>query len=131
MMFPIHYHDLKFAEVYVFETFIISQVREGVVLQPENNVELRKIISAHFAGEKLVYIANRAHAYNVSPLTYIETSKIDNLIGMCIVTDGNLSQQTATFESKFYSKSFKVSSNLMEAMIWADKQVRGYEKTEK
>jgi hypothetical protein len=54
----------------------------------------------------------------------METSKIDNLIGMCIVTDGNLSQQTANFESKFYTKAFKVSNDLMEAMVWADNLVK-------
>jgi hypothetical protein len=123
-MLPVHYHDLKFADVFVFETFIISQIREGVVLQPENNEELKNIINTHFTDKKLVYIANRAHAYNVSPLTYMETSKIDNLIGMCIVTDGNLSQQTANFESKFYTKAFKVSNDLMEAMVCADNLVK-------
>ena len=122
-MFPIHHYDLEYVEVFVFETFIITQIRESFILQPEHNQQLREIILKHFASKNLVYIANRVNAYNVSPMTYMETSKIENLLGMCIVTIEGLAQETAHFESKFYSKKFHVTDNLLEAMVWSDELV--------
>lgn len=123
-MSPIHYLKLSFAEVFIFENFLISQILENVILQPEHNQELSAILTTYYTDKKLVYISNRTFAYNVSPMTYIETSKIENIIGMCIVTSELISQKTAVFEGQFYTKSFYVTGSMEDGIIWASDLLR-------
>ncbi len=118
-MLPIRYYNLSYADVFVFENFIINQVREGIVLQPQNNSELQQLMNKHFEGKKMVYISNRTFAYNVSPLTYRETSKIENLLGMCIIVKDPISRKTALFEGQFYKKDFHVTYTIEDAIVWA------------
>lgn len=118
-MLSITYYDLSYVELFVFPKYMIAQVREGTVLEPKNNDELNKIAQKHFAGKNFVYISNRVFDYNVSPITYLGTSKIDNLIGMAIVSNTEIGQKTAKFESKFYSKDFMVVSTVEDAINWA------------
>ena len=122
-MKPLHYYNLPYAELFVFEHFVISQIKDGTVLQPENNNEMAALLKKHFSDTNWVYIANRIFEYNVSPLTYKETSKISNLIGMCIVTESHIGQNTARFESKFYSKEFEILNSIPEAIVWATELV--------
>ena len=116
-MLPITYYDLSYAELFVFPKYMFAQMKSGVILAPENNNELNAIAQKHFAGNNFVYISNRIFDYNVSPVIYLEASKIPNLIGMSIVTDKE--KRTALFESKFYAKEFLVASTIEEAVNWA------------
>ncbi|MFT5926413.1 MAG: hypothetical protein ACI9WL_001160 [Rubritalea sp.] len=113
------YYNLTYVEVFVFDKYLIAQVKKGALLQPENNAQLKELIEKHYSNKNFVYLSNRAFDYNVSPVTYIETSKITNLLGMCIVTETVAGRRTANFESKFYSKDFLVVDNLPEAIDWA------------
>jgi hypothetical protein len=125
-MSPVHYYNLGYAEVFLFQSFIISQVKEGRLLLPEHNNELKELIAKHYLGRPLVYISNRAFNYSVSPMTYMETARISNLIGMCIVTTTPSSQQTAKFEGQFYKKEFYVASTIEEAILWSSSLVSNY-----
>lgn len=118
-MLSITYYDLSYAELFVFPKYIIAQVREGTVLEPKNNDELNTIAQKHFEGKNFVYISNRVFDYNVSPITYHETSKIPNLVGMSIVTATDIGKRTAQFESTFYSKDFFIASNIEDAINWS------------
>jgi len=119
----IHYYNLTYVEIFVFEKYLIAQVKEGSLLKPENNEQLKELIAKHYVDKNFVYISNRAFDYNVSPVTYLETSKIINLIGICVVTKTVSCRRKANFESKFYSKDFKVADNLPDAIHWAVKLV--------
>jgi hypothetical protein len=116
-MLPITYYDLSYAELFVFPKYMFAQMKSGIILEPENNNELNAIAQKHFAGKNFVYISNRIFDYNVSPVIYLESSKIPNLIGISIVTDKE--KRTALFESKFYGKEFLVASTIEEAVNWA------------
>jgi len=118
-MSRILYHNLDYGELFIFENYVIAQINEGVILKPENNNEMRDIILNHFTDKKWVYISNRTMEYTVNPITYLETSKIDNLIGVCIITTSLIGKKTALFESKFYAKRFMVASTVLEAIEWA------------
>jgi len=118
-MSRILYHNLDYGELFIFENYVIAQINEGVILKPENNNEMRDIILNHFTDKKWVYISNRTMEYTVNPITYLETSKIDNLIGVCIITTSLIGKKTALFESKFYAKRFMVASTVLEAIEWS------------
>lgn len=117
----IKYYNLEDSEVFVFEDFIINQVREGVNIVPKHNETLKKILDTHFIRKKTVYISNRYFAYSVDPLTYLETSKLHNLMGIAIVAKTPLSKENSKLEGIFYKKKFGVFNSLLEAMNWAKK----------
>jgi len=118
-MAAIHYKDIGFAQLFFFEHYVISQLKEGTVLEPANNSPMVQALEDHYQDRPFVYISNRTYAYNVSPLTYRESSKIEMLIGICIVTPSKLSQDTARFEGGFYDKEFHVCGALQEGIDWA------------
>lgn len=117
------YYDLGYCEAFIFDEFLVNQIREGVTIKPKHNKMLRDIIDTHFANKSVVYISNRHFSYSVDPITYIETSKIHNLIAIGIVADTPLNIENARFESNFYDKPFKVFKTLSEAMSWVHKLI--------
>lgn len=118
-----HYYDFEYSEVFIFDNFLVNQIKEGVTVTSAHNEKLREIIDKHFANKKMVYISNRYFNYAVDPLTYLETSKIHNLVAMAIVAKTELSKSNAALESMFYKKKFEVFEILSEAMGWVQKQL--------
>lgn len=115
-----HYYDFPHCEAFIFDNFLINQIREGTTITPEHNQELRQIIDLHFSNKNVVYISNRYFSYAVDPLTYLETSKIHNLLAIAIVTDSDISKSNALLESMFYKKKFAIFPTLSEAMGWVN-----------
>ena len=113
-----HYYDLGYAEVFIFDQFLVNQINEGVTVRSEHNVKLREIIDRHFKNKPIVYIGNRHFSYAVDPLTYIGTSKIHNLMAMAIVAESPIARDNAILEKYFYDKPFEVFPTLSEAMAW-------------
>lgn len=118
-----HFYDLGISKVFIFDEFLVNQIKEGVTVTPEDNVLLREIIDKHFTNKPVVYISNRYFSYSVNPLTYLGTSKIHNLKGIAIVSDVAIARRNASFESSFFEKPFKVFSTLSQAMEWVHKVV--------
>jgi thymidine kinase len=115
----IHYKEIDFAQLFFFDNYVISQFKEGVLLESTNYKILIKALEDHYQDKPFVYIANRAFAYNVSPMIYREASNMDKLKGVCIVTSKTLSQDTARFEGKFYDKEFYVCGTIADGINWA------------
>ncbi len=118
-MSEITYHDLGYAQVYVFQNYLINQINDGVNVNMEHVEVLRDMIKKHFGNRKLVYIGNRVHSYSVDPLVYLSVGRIDNIEGIAIVTDTRLNLQNANFEKVFYHKEFEVFTNMEAAIVWA------------
>ncbi|XOL41981.1 hypothetical protein KCTC32420_02368 [Aequorivita nionensis] len=118
-----HYYEFKESEVFIFDNFLVNQIKEGVTVIPAHNDKLRKVVDEHFANKKMVYISNRYFNYAVDPLTYLETSKIHNLVAMAIVADTTMAKSNAKLESMFYKKKFEIFETLSEAMAWVQKEL--------
>ncbi len=54
-----HYYKLPNSEMFVFDEFLICQIKEGADIKPELNERLNKIIQTHFEGKNIVYISKR------------------------------------------------------------------------
>ncbi len=124
-----HYYDFKDSEVFIFDNFLVNQIKQGVTVTPEHNQQLRDVLDKHFRNKKVVYISNRYYNYAVDPLTYLETSKIHNLVAMAIVADTAIAKSNAALESMFYKKKFEVFETLSEAMAWVQIQLAESEVT--
>lgn len=116
-----HYYDFPHCEVFLFDDFLITQIKEGVVIKPGHNEELRQIIDLHFLHKDVVYISNRFFSYAVDPLTYLGTSKIHNLVAIAIVAEDDIKSANAILESMFYKKPYAIFPSLSKAMGWVHK----------
>lgn len=113
-----HYYSLPRAELFIFDAFLVCQIREGMEIHPEHNQKLNEIIQRHFTGKNIVYISNRVNSYSVDPLTYVETEKIPNLIAIAMVTETPIMKQNAEYERNFFDKPYEIFDSLSEAIQW-------------
>ncbi|BAO54314.1 hypothetical protein [Nonlabens marinus] len=118
-MSAISNHDLGYAQVYIFQNYLINQINDGVNVGMEHVEVLRDMITEHFGNRKMVYISNRTNSYSVNPLVYPLVGRIRNLEGMAIVTNSRLNIQNANFEKVFYHKHFEIFQTMDEAIVWA------------
>ena len=113
-----HYYNSNYAEIFIFDDFLIKQIKEGVVITPEHNKELKKLISKHFKDKNFAYISNRVESYTVDPMVYKEAVKIPNLVAMAIIPSTENMRANAEFEKKFYNKPYGIFDNLTDAIKW-------------
>lgn len=115
----LEHHDLGYADVFVFENYLINQIKEGARISDRHYYVLKEMIDAHFSDRAMVYLSNRVNSYSVDPLIHTNVSTIENLLGLGIVVDSELRRESAIFEGKFSKKPYEVFSTLQEAIIWA------------
>lgn len=115
------YYNLPRAELFVFDEFLVCQIREGENIHPEHNKNLNAIIQKHFLGKNIVYISNRVKSYSVDPLTYVETEKIPNLVAIAMVPETEAMRKNAEYERNFYDKPYEIFDTLSEAIQWVHK----------
>ncbi|MEO8933768.1 MAG: hypothetical protein ABI295_05625 [Xanthomarina sp.] len=115
----LYYYDLPQSEIFIFDDFLICQIREGATIKLEHHIKLNEIISKHFSDRRIVYISNRVNSYSIDPLTYVEIEKIPNLIAIAMIPETELMRKNAEYERDFYDKPYEIFSNLSEAIAWA------------
>ncbi|MGB3608496.1 MAG: hypothetical protein WA775_11465 [Psychroserpens sp.] len=115
----IKYYSLEEAELFIFDEFIINQIREGVLVETNHKQILDQIIQRHFTGKKMVYISNRAKSYAVNPLIYPEAEKIPKMIAIAMIPHTETMRKNAEYERKFYDKPYEIFKNLPDAINWA------------
>ncbi len=114
----IKYYDLDETEIFIFDEFIINQIKEGVEITAEHKELLNDLIKEHFSGRNMVYVSNRAKSYSVNPLIYPETSKIPNLIAIAMIPKTDLMRQNALYEKEFFPKPYEIFERLTDAIDW-------------
>lgn len=120
----IKYYNFEESEVFIFNEFIINQIKEGVVIQPEHNDVLNDIVHKHFTGKDMIYISNRVKSYSVNPLIYHETEKIPNLLAIALIPKTALMRKNAEYEREFFDKPYEIFENLSKAIEWAHKIIK-------
>ncbi|HLV69611.1 MAG TPA: hypothetical protein VKY34_02805 [Xanthomarina sp.] len=115
----LHYYNFPETEMFVFDEFLICQIREGAEIHPEYNEKLNKVIQKHFTVKNMVYISNRVNSYSVNPLTYVETERIPNLIAIAMIPETELMKKNAEFERDFFDKPYEIFDSLSKAIQWA------------
>ncbi|WAC02092.1 hypothetical protein N7U66_20295 [Lacinutrix neustonica] len=113
-----HYYNLKVSEVFIFDDFLINQIKEGVTIKSHHNTELKTLIDTHFQDKNIAYISNRVMSYSVDPMTYKETAQIPNLVAMAVIPKTESMRKSANYEKQFYKKPYEIFDNLSAAIIW-------------
>ncbi|EGV42761.1 hypothetical protein BZARG_2496 [Bizionia argentinensis JUB59] len=118
------YYDLPGAEFFVFDDFLICQIKEGMEVNKEHNKSLKEVIEKHFSGKNIGYISNRVKSYSVDPLTYVETEKIPNLLAIAMIPETEIMRNNAEYERNFYDKPYEIFDNLSDAIAWVHNIVK-------
>ncbi|MEH6536221.1 MAG: hypothetical protein V7719_07510 [Psychroserpens sp.] len=118
------YYDIGHAEVFIFDDFLIKQVREGAIVDQEETEEFKIILKEHFNEKNMAYISNRVFSYSVNPLVYKEAEKIPNLVAIAVIPSNEKTRASAKYESQFYDRPFGIFDNLSEAIEWVQKIIQ-------
>lgn len=112
--------ELSFTKLEFYDYFVISTVKEDVLLEQDQVSQLRAICNDHFQENSFVYIANRKHNYNVNPTIYINLIQKETLKGIAVISKDIDRLQTANFEKNFSPVPFELFQNKEEAIVWAN-----------
>ncbi|OIQ16992.1 hypothetical protein [Lacinutrix sp. MedPE-SW] len=114
-----HYFDLGYSEVFVFDDYIINQIRKDKVISTEQGFMLNDIIKTYFNNKKMVYISNKVKSYHVDPLAFKYAENIPNLAAMIIVNANN-DNTVKKIPLQDFKKPFKICKSLTDAIVIAD-----------
>jgi len=110
--------ELEFTILEFHKNFVVSRVRENVVLSKKQVFDLIDACSGHYEHKNFVYISKRVHNYNVDPTVYLNLDKVENLAGIAIVSDKTSAINMAQFEKTFSKIPFEIFIELEDAVDW-------------
>ncbi|MFO7721187.1 MAG: hypothetical protein R6W85_12185 [Gillisia sp.] len=111
--------ELNFTTLKFYKDFVVSKIKEDVVVDKNNTEALVKACSGIYQGEKFIYISQRFNFYNVDPLIYVNLEKSTNLWGIAIVSNNISSLKMAFFEKNFAKFPFEIFTEFKESLTWA------------
>lgn len=113
--------ELEFTILEFHENFVVSWVKENVVLSKKQVLDLIDACSGNYEGKNFVYISKRIYNYNVDPTVYLSLDKVKNLAGIAIVSDKTSALNMAQFEKTFSKRPFEIFTELEDAINWTQK----------
>lgn len=113
--------EFNFGVFYYFDGLVISEMKEGVVLEWEM-AELAVEAAQEVFGENqpIVYISNRINSYSVDPLNWVKFYKNRHQLAHYAVvgrTQGSFA--SIVLERMFFKNSIVQFQNLDDALLWA------------
>ncbi|NRR92595.1 hypothetical protein HSX10_13560 [Winogradskyella undariae] len=118
-MKAVRYYNLDISEIFLFDNYIIDQIKEGVHVEPYFNDLMQNIIHKYYYNKPFVYITNRVFSDSINPSDYTEIKGINNLIAFAVVTTDKIVNKN-TKEKHFFNKAYKIFNTIDEAMFWSD-----------
>ncbi|RZS93883.1 hypothetical protein [Aquimarina brevivitae] len=118
-------HEISFPSgtFYLFDTFVVAEVNEGILFTWEEHAkpvveELTHLYDHN--GSDIVYISNRVHSYATRPADWLKFYKSDfKLRAYGIVSYSRKSMLNALMEKLFMRDRFQNFATLDEAIHWA------------
>jgi hypothetical protein len=99
---------------------VISQPKEGVVIDYSEVADVIKICSEFYDNKKFVYLSKRVHDFNVNPVAYYKLVNLRNLVGFGVVSRKASSLNMATFERNFSKVPFAIFLDIEKAQEWVE-----------
>lgn len=112
-----------FGEVELYPNYLITVINEGETVKPHYNDELVKLSKSVFKNRPFGYITHRKNSYGVDPKTYIQTSRIENLVAFAVVTNEQLTISNTEIEKLFLKKPVQVFDVIENAVDWVESEV--------
>jgi len=109
---------LDFAKIEIFEDYLISTVKEGILFDLKNLKKLHFIFDTYFPNKLFGFISNREHDYTVDPTCYLQHSKHPRLIGEAVFCHSQSAFKTTQFEKTFYKRPFEAFFSIEQCKNW-------------
>lgn len=119
-------YDFGYCHADIYDDHVIVYINNGVTVSPENISELNFVTKKHFENKLYVYITVRVNSYTVDPMIYLESNKIENLLGFAIVSKDSKQISQVKIEKVFTNKKIKQFRTLKKALQWKDKIINKY-----
>lgn len=116
--------ELSFTTLEFYENYVVSELKEGEVLEQKQLNRLVKTCTGFFKGKKFIYISRRINNYNVNPVIYLNLKEVKSLAGIAIVCREKNCFSTASFEKKFSKIPFEVFLDFKDAIKWAEELLK-------
>ena len=117
--------DIGFANVEIYEHYIISTINEGVTFGETHLSTLFDIFALHYGDRPFISIANRAHDYTIDP-TMFKRDKYPSLLAIGVVCHTEASKEIAKFERTFYDGTFEIFDTIEDAKSWAAETLQAH-----
>ncbi|WP_394748508.1 hypothetical protein [Spongiimicrobium salis] len=112
-----------FGKFYLFDTFVISEINEGILMNWDDHGKLVAEELSHLYdhnGANLIYISNRVHAYSVKPADWIKFFRFGYQIkGYGIINYNRKGYPNGLLEKLFIPSKVQRFSSLEKAIQWA------------
>jgi len=112
-----------FGTFYMFETFIVAEINEGIVFTWEDQAEIasREILDLYDSdGHDIIYISNRINNYAVMPSDWVKFFKNNfRMKGYAMVNYTKSGHVNSLLEKLFISHKSKRFNSLKDAVQWA------------
>lgn len=109
-----------FGDIYISNRFLIGKMFVGTKINEKHNLILKNLIDTYFVNKPFVYISLRVNTYKVDPTLFINTSKIKNLIGGAVVSEGFEGKKKAEKDFEYLEKPFRIFDTIEEAKAWGN-----------
>ncbi|GAA4272327.1 hypothetical protein U6A24_20910 [Aquimarina gracilis] len=117
-------YDLGFGQMDIYDDYVITIMNEGIIVLPEYNDIFLKIVDKHFKNKAFVYITHRINSYSVDPTIYLETAKINNLVGFAVVSNDPIQKMQTKLEKTFFGKNFCQFNTMQDAIHWKEEIIK-------
>ena len=119
--------NYPFANIYIFNGFVISEINEGVVFSWKDHAQRIVHDVSSFTGNNgsdIVYISHRINSYSLKPMDWLHFFKDSfNLKSYGVVGYNSLSFFNTVIENQFFKKKITRFKDLESAMQWAKNKV--------
>jgi len=102
--------NYPFADIFVFDKFIVSEIKQGVNFDYNNASEIIKDICSFLGsenGEDINYISNRVHSYSVTASDWVKFFKNNFSLKSYIVVSNKSKVSNIIIEKLFYKGNIK------------------------
>ncbi|PKA84271.1 hypothetical protein ATE92_2451 [Ulvibacter sp. MAR_2010_11] len=118
--------ELDFTSIEIYENYLISRIKEGLVFEEAHLRQFYVIFEKYFAGKPFVSIADRKNDYTIDP-NLLRDSRFSNLLGIGVICYSDASFNTALFEKTFFKGAFEPFYSLDDCISWALDLIHQYE----
>lgn len=120
--------NYKFADAFVFDGFLVVEVKNGVNLSWDGNAkQLTDDVSAFIGsnGSNLIYLSNRIYSYSVSPTDWLKFfNQSFSLKAYGVIAYNKIGLFSTTIENLFFHKKINRFNNLQMGIEWAKAQCK-------
>ncbi len=112
----------SFGKVFIFKTFIVAEINEGVSFTWENHAEVVIEDLVNFLGTNgsdMVYISNRINDYSFVPSDWLNYFNKYALKGYCVVSQSKIGIINTKIENLFVKTKMRHFRNIYDAVNWA------------